>query len=540
MQYASSAGTASLPNGAKVPETSVLHSFLQLSKSLFSDDPNSPASLNQPHHHHVPHQQIKTEATTTTTEIDLDDTEEPGDENGYDMSLQRKRPRFEKESNNESKRRRRRSSSPAHRPATASPINRMDTPESNCSDGQVDHETTKLWQALASNRNLEITRTNGEKSSNGLSGEATNLLRSLINNGQIGITAVEAAMAAAVAANNAPPPQVRFYSNRDAQAPIQHHHHQHQHHHSGGHAALAPATDCSVLGNRTNIAARIDHKGTSLDSNPSSPASIGGRKESKGRRKQSFPSKAPTSPIDNYRNSIDSEQAHDFTITWSTKIKNEFQDDRKQMCGEQQQGIVAGSNGNSMSKKVDMSCTNCGTMTTTIWRRNMKGEMVCNACGLYYKLHGVNRPVTMRRDTIHTRRRRPKGEKPTRHRKKGDGNSLTGQQQQSPTPGLPGEAMDPDSADMLAALRRQIQPHLMMAALTNAASSPQSGHVPHGVRGSPLGGAPLNFPIPLSSFMMHHVKTENEGDDIDDDGDEENVSDVPLNLVATSFAEEAH
>lgn len=65
-----------------------------------------------------------------------------------------------------------------------------------------------------------------------------------------------------------------------------------------------------------------------------------------------------------------------------------------------------------------MSCTNCGTMTTTIWRRNMKGEMVCNACGLYYKLHGVTRPVTMRRDTIHTRRRRPKGEKPTRHRSK--------------------------------------------------------------------------------------------------------------------------
>lgn len=61
-----------------------------------------------------------------------------------------------------------------------------------------------------------------------------------------------------------------------------------------------------------------------------------------------------------------------------------------------------------MPRRVDLSCTNCGTQTTTIWRRNMRGEMVCNACGLYYKLHGVDRPHTMRRDTIHTRRRRPK------------------------------------------------------------------------------------------------------------------------------------
>jgi len=60
------------------------------------------------------------------------------------------------------------------------------------------------------------------------------------------------------------------------------------------------------------------------------------------------------------------------------------------------------------AKRVDLCCTNCGTKTTTIWRRNAEGDMVCNACGLYFKLHGVNRPVTMRRDTIHTRRRRPK------------------------------------------------------------------------------------------------------------------------------------
>ncbi|XP_046403417.1 box A-binding factor-like isoform X2 [Ischnura elegans] len=63
---------------------------------------------------------------------------------------------------------------------------------------------------------------------------------------------------------------------------------------------------------------------------------------------------------------------------------------------------------NYASKRMDSCCSNCGTRTTTIWRRNNGGETVCNACGLYFKLHGVNRPVTMRRDTIHTRRRRPK------------------------------------------------------------------------------------------------------------------------------------
>lgn len=78
-------------------------------------------------------------------------------------------------------------------------------------------------------------------------------------------------------------------------------------------------------------------------------------------------------------------------------------------------GAVANNSGNINNK--DMSCTNCGTLTTTIWRRNVRGEMVCNACGLYFKLHGVNRPHTMRRDTIHTRRRRPKGDKSERKSK---------------------------------------------------------------------------------------------------------------------------
>uniref|UniRef100_A0A7E4VMJ9 GATA-type domain-containing protein n=1 Tax=Panagrellus redivivus TaxID=6233 RepID=A0A7E4VMJ9_PANRE len=40
-----------------------------------------------------------------------------------------------------------------------------------------------------------------------------------------------------------------------------------------------------------------------------------------------------------------------------------------------------------------VTCVNCRTNNTTLWRRNTNGETVCNACGLYYKLHGIDRPV---------------------------------------------------------------------------------------------------------------------------------------------------
>ncbi|OQR69330.1 GATA-binding factor 2-like, partial [Tropilaelaps mercedesae] len=43
----------------------------------------------------------------------------------------------------------------------------------------------------------------------------------------------------------------------------------------------------------------------------------------------------------------------------------------------------------SAARRAGTSCANCKTTTTTLWRRNHNGEPVCNACGLYYKLHNV-------------------------------------------------------------------------------------------------------------------------------------------------------
>ncbi|XP_044066219.1 cyclin-dependent kinase 20 isoform X2 [Siniperca chuatsi] len=60
----------------------------------------------------------------------------------------------------------------------------------------------------------------------------------------------------------------------------------------------------------------------------------------------------------------------------------------------------------TVTQRKGTQCVNCLTATTTLWRRNSAGEPVCNACGLYYKLHQVNRPLAMKKDGIQTRNRK--------------------------------------------------------------------------------------------------------------------------------------
>lgn len=51
------------------------------------------------------------------------------------------------------------------------------------------------------------------------------------------------------------------------------------------------------------------------------------------------------------------------------------------------------------------SCTNCETTLTPLWRKDDAGEILCNACGLYYKLHNRHRPISLKRNVIRRRSR---------------------------------------------------------------------------------------------------------------------------------------
>jgi hypothetical protein len=50
------------------------------------------------------------------------------------------------------------------------------------------------------------------------------------------------------------------------------------------------------------------------------------------------------------------------------------------------------------------TCTNCFSRVTPLWRRDPEGRPLCNLCGLYYKLHGVVRPLSRNNEDLQKRK----------------------------------------------------------------------------------------------------------------------------------------
>ncbi|PFH48981.1 hypothetical protein AMATHDRAFT_132304, partial [Amanita thiersii Skay4041] len=48
-------------------------------------------------------------------------------------------------------------------------------------------------------------------------------------------------------------------------------------------------------------------------------------------------------------------------------------------------------------------CSHCQTHVTSVWRRSKTGEQLCNACGVYLRLRGKPRPLSLKTKKIKPR-----------------------------------------------------------------------------------------------------------------------------------------
>nr|AAW31745.1 GATA transcription factor GATAb-1 [Aedes aegypti] len=377
----------------------------------------------------------------------------------------------------------------------------------------ADPATTQLWQALAQNTNLIV---------NGAGNEATQLLRKMINARTLGLQFSPSiqitpgvSLIKQTESNRNSGQSGRRKQSCPSRTPVE---------------GNSPNTTMEALKLTTSNKASgvgVPTIVTNNNRSSSSPVHLDAASQL-NRANILFRTKTDGSPpgvllpgvIDQQNSGAVSPQLQAVKLAaqqLAQQSQAQQQQQQQSQASPPQQQQQQGQNQNSSQK--DMTCTNCGTTTTTIWRRTIRGEMVCNACGLYFKLHGVNRPHTMRRDTIHTRRRRPKGDKATRRKNiKQEG----------------AEVIDNGVMEGAADLHA-LQNHNLLIALRDAARA-----------------TPPNFP--MSPAFQHYLRvTQNfdpngatsggvivgggEIDAGDDSGPENDIDscNLPLNLVATQL-----
>ncbi|EPB82742.1 GATA-binding protein, other eukaryote [Mucor circinelloides 1006PhL] len=87
----------------------------------------------------------------------------------------------------------------------------------------------------------------------------------------------------------------------------------------------------------------------------------------------------------------------------SKRLMGKYKKPRSISGSRQQQQASNSSKSGHVAAKTQ--CSNCQTTTTPLWRRDPEGHPLCNACGLFLKLHGAVRPLSLKTDIIKKRNR---------------------------------------------------------------------------------------------------------------------------------------
>ncbi|KAL2269514.1 hypothetical protein VTJ83DRAFT_1698 [Remersonia thermophila] len=137
---------------------------------------------------------------------------------------------------------------------------------------------------------------------------------------------------------------------------------------------------------------------------------------------------------------------------------------------------------NNNNNSTPTTCTNCFTQTTPLWRRNPEGQPLCNACGLFLKLHGVVRPLSLKTDVIKKR-----------NRGSGSGHSVgsTGTRSRKHT-NSGGISKKGSSLSVSASANQQAQSASTPPAVQHRAGSANEGESPRSASGS-AGNTPTSY-----------------------------------------------
>lgn len=161
---------------------------------------------------------------------------------------------------------------------------------------------------------------------------------------------------------------------------------------------------------------------------------------------------------------------------------------------------------NADQNGVPTTCTNCFTQTTPLWRRNPEGHPLCNACGLFLKLHGVVRPLSLKTDVIKKRNRGsgstvPMGSAATRASKKA---SRKNSVQQTP-------ATTPTSGGHAPSEQNSASPSSVQGSTHSGSVVSTPTSYPPGTTGGkpgvvPIAAAPPKPPVPPGPNMARPVQ----------------------------------